>query len=51
MQLTEGGNILYSTSVRILKEISDATVKGAHAQEEMVGYITIGTYESLAEYL
>lgn len=51
MHLTEGGHILFSTSVRLLKEISDATVKGAHAQEEMVGNITIGTYESLAEYL
>ena len=51
MQLTEGGQILYSTSVRLLKDISDATIKGAYSQDLMAGNIKIGTYESLAEYL
>ncbi len=51
MKLTEGGQILYQTSGRLLKEITDATLRGANARKEMTGTLTIGTYESLAEYL
>ncbi len=51
MHLTEGGRILHATGARVLAEVMDATTKGAHAQEEMAGNLTIGTYESLAEYL
>lgn len=51
MKLTEGGQLLFQTSGRLLKEITDATLRGAQARQEMVGTFTIGTYESLAEYL
>jgi DNA-binding transcriptional LysR family regulator len=51
MHLTDGGRILFATGPRVLKEISDATMRGAHAQQRMAGKLTIGTYETLAEYL
>ena len=51
MHLTPGGNILFAASARALKDMADATSQGAHAQEEMAGQLTIGTFESLAEYL
>jgi DNA-binding transcriptional LysR family regulator len=51
MHLTPGGSILFSASIRALKEVTDATSQGANAQTAMAGQLTIGTFESLAEYL
>lgn len=51
MQLTQGGQILFETAGRVLKEVGDATLRGAHVRTEMAGTFTIGTFETLAEYL
>lgn len=51
MALTEGGKIFHEYAARIVKEAQDGAERGAHALDEMSGRITIGTFETLADYL
>ncbi len=51
VQLTYGGTLLYENAIRILKELGDIQVRARVEQTDLAGKLTVGTYESLAEYL
>jgi len=50
-RLTESGEILYQSASRILHEVTDVSTRIKHSGDELAGNLTVGSYESLAEYL
>lgn len=51
MKLTKAGRLLYDQAVRMLRELEDLQTRARHVEHELAGSLTVGTYESLAEYL
>lgn len=51
VKLTPSGEVFYQSCLRVQKEIADSCHRLHHPREVMAGQLTIGTYESLAEYL
>jgi DNA-binding transcriptional LysR family regulator len=49
--LTPAGATVYENSARILKEVRDFMARAEQPADSLAGRLTIGTYETLAEYL
>ncbi len=49
--LTKAGELLNVKAVRILRDLEDIQVRARHIDHDYSGILTVGTYESLAEYL
>jgi DNA-binding transcriptional LysR family regulator len=51
VKLTLAGTLLFERSMRFLRELEDIQARAQHSLYELAGSLTVGTYESLAEYL
>lgn len=51
MKLTPAGQLLYDHAQRALRRLEDIQLQAHYAGNPLAGRLTIGTYESLAEYL
>jgi DNA-binding transcriptional LysR family regulator len=51
VKLTKGGQLLFRHAEKALRELEDAKVRALNLDQEFSGNLTIGSYESLAEYL
>lgn len=51
VKLTRAGHMLYGMASRLLLELEDLQIRAQHSDQEISGKVTLGTYESLAEYL
>lgn len=51
VELTPAGEILYERAAKFMRELDDIQAQAKNLGNEMVGNLTVGTYESLAEYM
>lgn len=51
VKLTRAGALLYERAARLMRELEDIQARARHVGDELNGHLTVGTYESLAEYL
>ncbi len=51
VQLTKAGRLLYEQASAMLHKLEDVQAQAQHMDEILAGHLTVGTYETLAEYL
>jgi DNA-binding transcriptional LysR family regulator len=51
VKLTKAGELLYIESSKFLKSLDDIRIRSKNINQDLTGHLTVGTYESLAEYL
>ncbi len=51
VRLTQAGSLLYEAASRMLRELDDIQIRAQSINHDFAGNLTVGTYESLAEYL
>lgn len=51
VKLTKAGHLLYEAASKMLRELYDIQIRANAIEDDFAGNLTVGTYESLAEYL